>query len=844
MPVVHPLQNSFNSGEISPKVLARVDVAQYQGAAETALNLLCLPQGGYARRPGTRFVAEVKDSAAETKLIPFQFSTEQAYIIEAGNNYFRFFRNQGQIFADDTDGAITNGTFDTDISGWNDLSTGTASISHDGTNLWMDLNAATGFVAWAEQAVTIGAGFTGATHVLKFRVVGDPDQFVSIQIGTSSGSTDILNSEDYGPGWHCREFTPGVTTFYVQFQYRGDTGQVMSIDDISLIDNAPVEIGSPYPTANLTPVKTAQSADVMYIVNDGTIPVYKLQRKGNLSWSLQEVWFQDGPYLDENKTDTTLTASATTGVGITITASLVTGINGGAGFQSTDVGRIVRIQHGTNEHGYALITGYTSGTQVTADVKRDFNATTASTKWALGSWSDTTGYPSTVSFYEQRLVFANSTEQPQTLWMSQSADIENFRPDSFVSGSVTTEADDSLNFTIAAREVNAIRWLSAEKSLVMGTSGGEWVVGSSGASISPTDIAVKRHSTEGSADIQALLVNNKTIFVQRAKRKLFDYQFVFSDDRFQGRDITKIADHVTRSGVKEIHYQQQPDPLIWALRQDGVAAIVTYDPGQEVIGWTRVIIGGSFGSGNAVIESVGIIPGDAGGGRTYDSDERDEVWVIVKRTINGQTKRYIEFMEGLYEGPIQHDYDTEAAWKTAIIAAQEDSFYLDSGLTYDGAATTTISGLDHLEGETVKLLVDGSIHPDKVVNSGAVTLDFEGSKVHAGLGYDHQYKSVKINAGAAAGTAVGKVKRIHGITFVLLDTATFKYGRSLEALQDVEFREVGDAMDNAVPLFTGEKQKDFAGNYDRDARIHIKSDSPLPFFLLALAPEMKTNERV
>lgn len=869
---INPLYNAFNTGEVSPRMLARVDIEKYANACETGVNLLAAPQGGFYRRPGTRYVAEIKNSANSTYLIPFEFSVTQAYIIEAGANYFRFFRNQGQITVPDTDASITNGTFDSDITGWTDQSGAGSSISHDATNERMSLTSNGTTNAHAEQSVSISSSFQSVSHVLRFRVYGAPGDRIKLRIGTSSTGTQLVNDLELPVGFHSYTFTPGVGTVYIQFLH--SKGKTIQIDDVNFLDNVPFELPSPYTANQLAAVNFSQSADVLYIAVGGTTPIYKLQRTAHTSWSLVEVAFEDGPYLDQHLDDpilpsysttgqgidfygggfgfditiplsTTLSPSATTGLGITITASTTVGINDGQGFLSTDIGRLIRIQDTASaDAGYAIITDITSTTVVTADVRRDFNAATATTRWWLGTWCQTLGYPSSVMFHDQRLVFAGSTTYPQTFWGSQSADIENHRPDSFVSSALTVEDDDAINFTIASRQVNSIYWMESARKLIIGTSGGQWIVSSVGSVLTPTDIDVKRHSTEGVANIKPVLLNEIVLFVQRALRKVYDFKFEFERDGYVARDVTILADHIGRGGIEQIVYQQDPDSIAWCVRSDGKLLALTYKPDQGVIGWTRHILGGVFGSGDAVVENIATIPGVADSGQTLDSDERNELWAIVKRTINGATTRYIEFVERAFEGPIRHDYDSDGAWKSAVISEQQDAFYVDSGLTYDGAATTSITGLDHLEGETVKVLADGAIHPDKTVSSGAITLDYSVSKVQAGLGYNHTYKSLKLAQGARAGTAVGKVKRIHSVTFVLLDTATFQFGKDLDSLQNVEFRVVADAMDTAVPLFTGEKNRDFNGQYDRDARIHVQSNAPLPFAVLAIAPELKTNEMV
>jgi hypothetical protein len=291
-------------------------------------------------------------------------------------------------------------------------------------------------------------------------------------------------------------------------------------------------------------------------------------------------------------------------------------------------------------------------------------------------------------------------------------------------------------------------------------------------------------------------------------------------------------------------YQEEPDAVLWCVRADGQLACMTYRRDQDVVGWTRLIVGGSFAGGPARVESVTVIPGADGEGQVSDSSDRDEVWVVTKRTIDGATRRYVELFERAFVGPSETDYATPEAWRAAILAAQRDAFYVDSGLTYDGAPTATVGGLDHLEGETVKILTDGAVHPDGVVTGGSVALAVPAAKVQVGLSYAHTLRGLKIDAGAQAGTAVGKTKRIHALTLALMDSVTSKVGPDRFNLSELEFREVRDAMDTAVPLFTGEKYVELPGDYDVDARFVIRGDEPGPFVLLAVAPELKTNEMV
>ena len=654
---------SFVSGEFSAKLDGRTDFAKYQTSCKTLENFLVHPQGAATRRVGTQYISEVKDSSKKTRLIPFEFSTTQTYILEFGNQYIRFYKDKGQIL--------------------------------------------------------------------------------------SGGSA--------------------------------------------------YEISSPYLEAELFDIKFAQSADVMYLVHPNH-ETSKLSRTGHTSWSLDEVEFTDGPYLALNTTSTTMSPSATTGSGITITASANT-------FVSTDVGRLINFSN-----GYAKITGFNSATNVNADVKDDFDTTAANTDWKLGAFSDTTGHPSCVSFFEQRLVFAGTTSEPQTLYFSKSGDYENM--------TAGVNADDAMVYTIASNQVNVIRFLKTQRTLIVGTVGGEFTVSADGtdAAVTPTNITIKRQSSYGSANVDAIPAGNATLFLQRAKRKIRELSYNFDVDGYQAADLTILNDVVTKTGINEMSYQQSPDSILWCVRDDGVLAGLTYLRGEEVIAWHRHILGGTFGSGNAVVESVASISGEL---------NEDELWVIVKRTINGATKRYIECFA-------QFDFDE---------TTPTDFRFLDSHLTYSGSATTTLSGLDHLEGQTVSILADGATHPNKVVSSGSITLDRNTEKAVVGLSYDSVLQTMRIEGGAAEGTSQGKTKRISKVVLRLFETVGVKVGPSLDNLEAIPFRTSSDPMDTPVSTFiAGDKEIEFNDDFNSDGFIFIKQDQALPCSILAIYPTLVTSD--
>ena len=665
---------NFTGGELSPRLDGRNDLQKYPTGCKTLENMIVYPHGSAARRSGTQFVAEVKDSSKETRLIPFEFSTTQTYMLEFGNQYIRFYKDNGQIL--------------------------------------------------------------------------------------SGGSA--------------------------------------------------YEISSPYLEAELFDIKYAQSADVMYLCHPNH-PVKKLARTGHTSWTLTSVDFQNGPFMDHNIETTTITASHTNaGQTGTLTLSSTTGVNSNQGWLSTDVGRLVHMLD-----GHVKITGYTSTTVVDMEVVTDISNGSASTDFALGSFSDTTGYPSCVTFFEQRLVFAATLSQPQTLFFSKSGDYENM--DDNYHGTVAD--DDSIIYTIASNQVNAIRFMTATRTLIIGTAGGEFAVSGGGTdiAITPTNILIKKQSNNGAANVDALAVGNATLFLQRARRKLRELAYNFDVDGYVAPDLTILAEHISEGGFKQLSYQQEPNQVIWCARNDGQLVGLTYQREQQVVAWHRHLFGGAFGSGNAVCDSVATIPTD---------DSEYQTWVIVKRTINGATKRYVEFI---------HQYDFDETDDTSFN-------FLDSQLSYDGSAVTNISGLAHLEGQTVSVLADGATHPDKVVNSGAIVLERAASKVKVGLSYTSLLQTMRIDAGANNGTSQSKTKRIYEITARLYESIGVEIGPDLANMERIPFRSSANAMDSGINVFTGDKEIEFRGNYETDGFIFVRQTQPLPLTILSLYPKLQTND--
>jgi hypothetical protein len=418
-------------------------------------------------------------------------------------------------------------------------------------------------------------------------------------------------------------------------------------------------------------------------------------------------------------------------------------------------------------------------------------------------------YPSVVTFFEQRLVFAATNNNPQTLWFSKSADYLNFH--------TGANDNDALIYTIASNKVNAIRYLSATRILNIGTSGGEYVLTTTnGGPVTPTQTVIRKYSNYGCIDSEVVQVADVTLFAQRGARKVREFRYIGEVDvaGYAAPDITILSEHLTEGGIQEFAYQQEPESIIWARRTDGTLLGLTYRREEEIVAWHKHIIGGAFGGGQAKVESIITLPTDSG---------EDELYMIVKRTINGVTKQYVEVMKTFDFGS-----DTTAA------------FFVDSGLVYSGSATTTLSGLYHLEGEELSILANGATHADKTVSGGGVTLDFSATSGAVGFGYTSEMQTLRLESGSQDGTSQGKPKRIHDITVRFHETVGAEVGSDSASADRIFFRDSSMNMDKAVPLFTGDKEIEFEGGFVDGDRIYVRQSQPLPMTVLALYPRMNT----
>jgi len=802
---VHPFQTNFTAGELTPKLHGQVDFKKYNNGVEELKNMTVFPQGGCQRRSGSRFICEVKDSTKTTRLIPFEFNITQAYVLELGDQYIRFFKDGGQITeANKTITAITK----------------------------------------ANPAVV-----TSNSH------------------GYSNGDHVWINSVGGMTRLNGRRFVvAGVTTNTFQLQGENST----SYDSYTSGGTAAkvYEIATPYTESMLFDINFTQSADVMYIVQESLKP-RKLSRTGHTSWTLTEVDFKKGPYLDTNTSSTTMTPSGTSG-SVTITASSST-------FVANDVGRLITIGD-----GHAKITNYSSGTQVTATTTENFANTNANATWALGAWCTDKGYPRTVSFFEQRLVFGGSSAYPQTIWASESGLYEEF-------DAGDASAADAFIYTIAANRVNVIRWLSPARDLIVGTVGGEFKVGRpTGEPLKPDNVQITQQTTFGGYTTDPIQIGNAVLFVQRQQRKIREFSYRFEDDAYLAPDMTLLAEHITDTGIVDVDYAQEPDSIYWAVRTDGTLIGMTYQRDEDVIAWHRHEFGGSnkyiFNGASAVtahtadankngyitISSHGLSTGDkvvysAGGGTKIPELTEGETYWVYRRDAN--TLEFADTYQQALDRTIKqitagsgasHSISLQAKVKsiTSINLSQENRVwiiverringnkvqyveYLDNTISMDSCltalvndGTTIVTGLNHLEGETVQLLIGDAVYPTQTVSGGQITATLPAGAayktIEIGLGYTSKIKTLKIEDGSQAGTAQARKKRYNEVVVRLLKSV----GVTINGDQ-LPFRSNTTPAGQDIPDFTGDKRVMNLG-WNREGQVTIEQTQPLPLTVLGI----------
>lgn len=776
------LQPTFAAGELSPSASARTDIARYYTGLKLCRNFMVMPYGGVRNRAGTRLVAEVKDSTKLCRLVPFQFNDVQTYVLAFSDLNMRVIKDGGQV------------------------------LYSAGPNIGTPFELAMPYT----QNDLASLNYTQSADVMTFAQ----------------------------PGYKPRELNRLAHDNW-------------TTAEISL---AP-RIAAP---ASATAVSGGGT---------GTAQTWRYQVTAVLD---------DGNTLDESLPATSNPVTTHTDVGsATITWPAVTGAtyyiiykdNAGAGI-------------------YGFI-GRATGTTFT-----DQNITAVKTDTPPNGNDPFVGagnFPGAVVYYQQRLIFAGSNLQPQTVWTSKTGLFKNF------GYSVPNKDDDAITFTLSSNKVNRVRHLLGLRKLLALTTGAEFTISGGDTGLSAKTVQAVPEGYDGTAIVPPVVVGNSAVYVQARGNRVSSFGYSLNADGFAADDLTLFSAHLFKGKeLTNVAYQKVPDSIVWYVRDDGVLLGLTYVPEQQLVGW-------HWHDTDGFVESIACIP----------EGQEDVLYMVVRRNINGVQKRYIERME------------------SRQITSIEDAFFVDCGLTYDGrntdAAKTftlsggttwqfpevvtmtavghtpftvgsigadyslkrqvtdengdpateivrvevvgytspgvvtvklliicpvslrgvavsawarqvkTLSGLVHLEGKTVSILADGSVHPQRVVTGGSVALQEAAGIAHVGLQYISDMETLDLELKNANETVLDKKISVTGLTVRVEESRGIFAGKDKRSLY--EHKTDRDDYESPIELLTGQADIPISNDWQGKGRVFIRQSDPLPLTVLAVIPEVTIGGR-
>lgn len=882
---------AFNRGVVSKHALGRTDVDRLRMSAEEQTNWMPRTLGPMMLRPGLGYITSTY-SDAKARVVPFVFSSSDYAALEFTAGVLRVLVDDEAV----TRESVTTSFVDfTSAPSWTLATSGGGSSVISSDKLTLDL-VSSGGVATATQMATLGVGDGGKRHAIRVVVERGPVKF---RVGTTSGGDDYVATTILDTGTHSLSFVPSAD-FYVQFEGISQIDKIVS--SCTLEAAGVMTLTTPYTEADLSLLRTEQSADVVFIACSG-YQQRKIERRGTYSWSFVEYKSDNGPFNFNADTSVSITPGALSG-NTTLTASRplfksthvgglfelthtgqigsgsltasdtysttirVTGVDAGRvfsisitgtwtgtltlqrsfdsetsgftdvttwtgntttsyddtldnsivwyriGFKAAAYGSgtaVIALSFpGGTGTGVARVLTFNSSTSVDVEVLNNFSNSTATFEWREGSWSSRRGWPTSVALHEGRLWWAGNDR----FWGSSSDDYTDFDD--------SQEGDAApIDRSIGQGPIATINWLVSTERLIAGADASVIQAKSSSFDepLTPTNFNLKAFSTQGTARLSAVKVDNRIVFVQASDRRIYQVVFDINIQTYATKDMTRLNEEIGMPGFADIGVQRQPDTAIHFVRDDGKVAVLLFDQDDGVEAWWLVETDGE-------IEAAYVLPGTL----------EDSVYYVVKRTINGSTKRYHEKWSRLDE------------CVGGTLNKQADSF-----ITYSGTATATITGLDHLEGENVVVWADGtdlspgvgSAQTTYAVSGGSITLDETVTNAVVGLPYTASFKSAKLAYAAQQGTALTQKKRLDHLGLLMADTHAkgLYYGDAEDRLDPLPEVEQAEAVDpDAIWDTYDQDMISLSGVWDTDSRLFLKGYAPRPVCVMAAVIGMVTNE--
>ncbi len=578
------------------------------------------------------------------------------------------------------------------------------------------------------------------------------------------------------------------------------------------------EVKSPFLEADLFDIHYVQSADVFTLVHPNYAP-RELRRYAATNWRIESIAFASTLTAPTGVSATNTTGTGTTTYTYKVAAVASDGLEESLASSEASCTNDLLTTGNKNTFSWSAVSGaarynvykksnglfgYIGQTDATSFVDDNITADVGKTP-PIQDTPFSSDYPGAVSYFEQRRVFAGTTAKPQNFWMTRSGTESN------LSYSIPTRDDDAIRFRIAAREANTIRHVIPLRELLLLTSSAEWLVTSVNSdAITPTTTAVRTQSYVGASNVQPVIVNNTLIFASARGGHIRELGYSDKVGGYLTGDLSLRAPHLFDGyEITDMAYAKAPYPIVWATSSSGQLLGLTYIPEQQVAAWHKHTTATNYGA--SAFESVTVVA---------EGDE-DAVYVVVKRYIDGGWVRYIE------------------RFASRAFDALEDAFFVDCGLTYNGAAATTISGLDHLEGETVNILADGAVHPQRVVTGGAITLDQEASKVHIGLPItaDLQTLPLAFETREIGGAAQGRQKNVNKVWLRVYRSSGIFVGPTFDKLVEAKQRTT-EPYGSPPDLKSEEIPVVLTPTWADSGQVCVRQSDPLPLTITSMTLEV------
>lgn len=929
------IQPSFAKGEIAPALYGRIDTAAYAVALRTARNCIVHAYGGVSNRPGTLFIGPVKNHTGTIRLIPFKFNTVDTYILEFGDQYMRVIRNDGHVLetaltgctATAADPVVVTKTSHGFSNGDEVYCSGFTEMTELNGNRYTVANVTAHTFELTDQVTGAdidGTGYTAETtggSVARVYEITTPYAEADLAKLNYTQSADVMTLVH--PDYPVRELTRTdhdawtltIETFNptqnhptaISASANSGSGTVSEYKVTAIAVDGEESLTATGTGVSITGITqadpgvvTASShgfSDGDEVEISGVVGMTEVNnRRFHVANSTTHT-FELTDLNDDDIDTSSYTAYSSGGTVYPVLAS----VSGGSGSSRdntiswTAISGAQKYAVYYNDNGLFGLIGETQGTSFTDDgISADLDITPPV---FVDVFNETGEYPQAVGYYEQRRVFGGSDNEPDTSRYSVVGNHANF------TRSIPTQADDAITATLNSEQVNAIRHYVPGNDLLVLTSGSEWKINSGQDSGFSTDTLKQRpQSRWGSSFLKPITTGGVTLFVQENQTVVRSLGYSLQIDGYTGSNLSLLGSHLLRNHtLTEWGFARYPEPLVHAVRDDGQVLALTFDQEQEVVAWTHWDTDGWF-------ESVATL-------RPSETTPNDYAYFVVKRTINGNTVRYIErtvdrefedirdafFVDcGLsYDSPVtitgataadpvvitaaSHGFSNgdevdifDIVWEKdtdslgnetqpdqlnsrryTVANATTSTFELNdsSGNNIDGSAynayvsggtvrkvVTTVSGLEHLEGESVAILADGNVVTGKSVSSGSITLSRGASRIHIGLAYTADIETLDLTTGHGVQNTTQGLKR--SIPFV---TIRFERSRGifvgpdsslLTEMKQREFEVYGDP----TALLTGDKTIDLQSDWNDNGRVFIRQLYPLPVTVLAVIPEMEVGD--